>query len=248
MKSQFTPPRPLCLLMALTLCAPFSIAYAADTQPNSAEIGATKNRTEMNDIPPRLQWEANYGYCGETALISAGLYYGQYVSQFDARAIASPNVKQSKRGSQLLLGRNDGATAAQMRLKAVEWDSPTTANANRFLAWVKGNVVSGYPVIIGVYENFSQFENEEGAKAMANTTISFPSLAFLPQNQSPSLLPITLMTSLRSAITVFGRPMENRHIFTASSSEHFRRTAKRPMTSLDRCIHCLAAEKTMAWP
>ncbi|WP_460159810.1 hypothetical protein [Pseudomonas sp. S3_F07] len=164
MKSQFTPPRPLCLLMALTLCAPFSIAYAADTQPNSAEIGATKNRTEMNDIPPRLQWEANYGYCGETALISAGLYYGQYVSQFDARAIASPNVKQSKRGSQLLLGRNDGATAAQMRLKAVEWDSPTTANANRFLAWVKGNVVSGYPVIIGVYENFSQFENEEGGE------------------------------------------------------------------------------------
>ncbi|QHD06937.1 C39 family peptidase [Pseudomonas sp. R76] len=162
MKSHFTPPRPLCLLMALALCTPFSIAYAADTQSKPATITATKNGTQMNDIPPRLQWEANYGYCGETALISAGLYYGQYVSQFDARAIASPNTKQSKRGSQLLLGVNDGAAAAQMRLKAVEWDSVTTPNANKFLAWVKGNVVSGYPVIISVYENFSQFENEDG--------------------------------------------------------------------------------------
>ncbi|AEA68430.1 Hypothetical protein; putative exported protein [Pseudomonas brassicacearum subsp. brassicacearum NFM421] len=131
MKSQFTPPRPLCLLMALTLCAPFSIAYAADTQPNSAEIGATKNRTEMNDIPPRLQWEANYGYCGETALISAGLYYGQYVSQFDARAIASPNVKQSKRGSQLLLGRNDGATAAQMGYRPRRQDAAGSSDNRR---------------------------------------------------------------------------------------------------------------------
>ncbi len=162
MKSHLPPSGPRCLLMALALCGPFSIAHAADTRPNSADMNATKNGSHMNDIPPRLQWEANYGYCGETALISAGLYYGQYVSQFDARAIASPNAKQSKRGSQLLLGVNDGAAAAQMRLKAVEWDSVTTPNANKFLAWVKGNVVSGYPVIISVYENFSKFENEDG--------------------------------------------------------------------------------------
>lgn len=164
MKSPFTSPRPLCLLMALTLCAPVSIAHAADPQPNPAGISATKNGTQMNDIPPRLQWEANYGYCGETAFISAGLYYGQYVSQYNARKIASPNTKQSKRGSQLLLGVNDGAAAAQMHLKAVEWNSVTTPNANKFLAWVKGNVVSGYPVIISVYENFSQFENEDGGE------------------------------------------------------------------------------------
>ena len=40
-------------------------------------------------IPPRRQWEGNGGYCGETVMISAGLYYGQYVSQYDARAFAS---------------------------------------------------------------------------------------------------------------------------------------------------------------
>ena len=32
------------------------------------------------DIPPRFQWNANNGYCGETAFISVGLYYGQYCS------------------------------------------------------------------------------------------------------------------------------------------------------------------------
>src|SRR5262249_61085678 len=26
-----------------------------------------------NDIPPRLQWNATFGYCGETSFISAGL-------------------------------------------------------------------------------------------------------------------------------------------------------------------------------
>jgi len=28
------------------------------------------------DIPPRYQWNANNGYCGEVAFISVGLYYG----------------------------------------------------------------------------------------------------------------------------------------------------------------------------
>ncbi|SDT25220.1 hypothetical protein SAMN05216598_4644 [Pseudomonas asplenii] len=167
-KSQLVRPRPLCLLVALTLYVPLSTAHAADKQPNLADSSATKDSSKMNDIPPRLQWTANYGYCGETALISAGLYYGQYVSQFDTREIASPNVNQSKRGSQLLLGVNDGATAARMHLKSVEWDSVTTPNANKFLAWVKGNVLSGYPVIIGVYENLSRFEDSEDENAGDN--------------------------------------------------------------------------------
>lgn len=155
----------VCLLAALTLCASFSTVCAADTQVKPAETSAIKDRTHMNDIPPRFQWTANYGYCGETALISAGLYYGQYVSQFDARAIASPNTHQSRRGSQLLLGANDEAAAAKMRLNAVEWDSVTTPNANTFLAWVKGNVLSGHPVIIGVYENLSRFEDSDDENA-----------------------------------------------------------------------------------
>ncbi|MBV8491774.1 MAG: hypothetical protein JO199_14705, partial [Candidatus Eremiobacteraeota bacterium] len=42
-----------------------------------------------NAIPVRWQWMNNAGYCGETALIAAGLYYGQYTSQYVARQLAS---------------------------------------------------------------------------------------------------------------------------------------------------------------
>jgi hypothetical protein len=40
------------------------------------------------NIPTRLQWEENDGYCGEVSLISGGLYFGQYGSQFDTRVMA----------------------------------------------------------------------------------------------------------------------------------------------------------------
>lgn len=168
MKSHISQRGSWCLLATLALWTSFSTAYAAGTPASSVSIGAINGSSRMNDIPPRLQWEANYGYCGETALISAGLYYGQYASQFDTRAIASPGIKQSRRGSQLLLGVSDEAVAAHMRLKAVAWDSVTTQNADKFLAWVKGNVLSGYPVIIGVYENFSKFDDSEDEDAGDN--------------------------------------------------------------------------------
>lgn len=134
------------------LLALLSVAHAAHAAGPYAKV---------NDIPPRLQWTANYGYCGEVGLISAGLYYGQYVSQYDARAIASRNRDPSLRGSQLLLGVNDIYAAALMHLKAVPWDGGARANTNDFLTWVKANVASGYPVIIGVYENLRRFEDTE---------------------------------------------------------------------------------------
>ncbi len=104
---------------------------------------------QSNDIPPRLQWNHNSGYCGEVSLISAGLYYGQYISQYDTRAIATQGAPQNK--DQLLLGINDQYAATQMRLKFIEWQEETTTE--QFLAWVKQNVIRGFPVAIGVYTN-----------------------------------------------------------------------------------------------
>ena len=89
------------------------------------------------DIPPRLQWNANFGYCGEVSLISAGLYFGQYVSQYDARAIASNGAPQYLSGSQLLLGVNDQTAAAAMHLNALAWDESEGSGSQAFLAWVK---------------------------------------------------------------------------------------------------------------
>jgi hypothetical protein len=109
--------------------------------------------TTSIDISPRLEWDGNFGYCGEESLISAGLYYGQYISQYDVRAVASKNGPQNKKSSQLLLGINDQDTAAQLHLNVVEWNTSGETSTDQFLSWVKGRVTLGLPVAIGVFTN-----------------------------------------------------------------------------------------------
>jgi hypothetical protein len=125
-------------------------AMNASMQSNGAR------RAWLNDIGPRYQWENNYGYCGEVSFISAGLYYGQYVSQYDARAAAT-NAPQYDYRSQLLLGGTDMRAARNMHVAATEWDRKTEKNPQQFLAWVKQNVVLGNPVSIGIYTNDYRF-------------------------------------------------------------------------------------------
>lgn len=118
-----------------------------------------------NDLPPRLQWNENFGYCGEVSMISAGLYYGQYISQYTARAIASQNTPQYLTKSQLLLGINDQYAAAKMHLKAIAWNTSAEKKTQQFLTWIKKNVLEGYPVIIGIYTNEYLFYNKKNPKA-----------------------------------------------------------------------------------
>ena len=138
---------------------------AALTNPVSRVIAGTPiaatpaptTYTAGSKLPPRIQWDANYGYCGETAFISAGLNYGQYISQYDARALASKNARQGLESSQLLLGVNDVAAAKAMHLSATAFNTAQQPTAPAFLTWVKSNVTAGYPVVIGVFVNQSRF-------------------------------------------------------------------------------------------
>ena len=140
-------------LQNITLQNRSSTAYVA--------IGAHKTPSDAQrnllslDVKPRFQWTSNFGYCGEAALISAGLYYGQYVSQFDVRAFASRNEDQNKRSSQLLLGVNETTAANSLHLNIIKWDGD---GSKKFLTWVKKNIALRYPVVIGVYGNMSHFE------------------------------------------------------------------------------------------
>ena len=118
---------------------------------------AATTYTAGSRLPARIQWNANYGYCGETAFVSAGLHYGQYISQYDARAIASKNARQSLESSQLLLGVNDVAAAKAMHLNATAFNTAKQPTSRAFLTWVKSNVVAGSPVVIGVFANQSRF-------------------------------------------------------------------------------------------
>lgn len=102
----------------------------------------------MNDIPLRIQWDQGTGYCGETCFVSAGLYYGQYMSEGTVRQIA---------GGELLLGQNDDATASAIHLTHSCWNR---ADYRGFLNWIKTAVNNGHPVAIGVYMNESIFGSD----------------------------------------------------------------------------------------
>ena len=91
------------------------------------------------------------------SFISAGLNYGQYMSQYDARALASNNTRQNLTASQLLLGVNDVAAAKAMHLNAVPFNTAKQTSTAQFLTWVKTNVTAGYPVVVGVFMNQKRF-------------------------------------------------------------------------------------------
>lgn len=139
---------------------------AAQTAPVTSLAAQTKLRlapataatyTRNNPLPPRIQWNTNDGYCGEVSFINAGLYYGQYISQYDARALAGNNAPQNSTRSQLLLGVNDVSAAKAMHLTATPFNTATQTDTRAFLNWVKGNVTAGYPVAIGLYTNEFRF-------------------------------------------------------------------------------------------
>ncbi|MFM9035729.1 MAG: hypothetical protein ACKOQ4_15850 [Mycobacterium sp.] len=126
-------------------------------RPASRAAAPVTTYRVANPIPSRRQWYTNSGYCGEMSFVSAGLNYGQYMSQYDARALASNNGRQNLRSSQLLLGVNDVAAAKAMHLRAVPFNTAKQTGTAQFLSWVKSNVTAGYPVVIGVYMNQRSF-------------------------------------------------------------------------------------------
>lgn len=112
------------------------------------------------ELPPRKQWNANGGYCGETSLISAGMSFGQYCSQFTARQAASPRAKQSDPKSQLLVGVNDTRAVKAMKLDAQPFGAVGQNSTEDFLPWIKSCVARGHPTAIGVFLNASCFGEE----------------------------------------------------------------------------------------
>lgn len=136
-----------------------------------SKAGMISPKKIINPIPAREQWNNTNGYCGEVSLISAGLYYGQYVSQYDARRLANLFfTTKNKQLDQILIGYKGSSTKAnniiaslqQMHLNYEQFDNTTnpSQSTENFLIWVKKQVLEKYPVIIGVYENNSIFEEK----------------------------------------------------------------------------------------
>jgi type IX secretion system substrate protein/peptidase C39-like protein len=99
----------------------------------------------MLNIPPRIQWPNNNGYCGENSIQMCGLYYGNYISEFTCRNAAGTQ-------SQVLIYVNDTTALQAFSLNYVEWD-PTVNSPQyeSYLDWVKQYLNKKQPVIITVY-------------------------------------------------------------------------------------------------
>jgi len=137
---------------ALLVSIPALPAVAAPT-PSWFERGTP--------MAPRLQWNANDGYCGETSFISAGMLFGQYTSQWTARLLASPGVPQWESSSQLLLGTSSERRAARaMKLEARYFDSARQRSIPQYLTWVKKRFLRGDAVIIGVLNNTTTLDEQ----------------------------------------------------------------------------------------
>ncbi len=95
------------------------------------------------NIPPRIQWPNNDGYCGEMSIQSCGLYYGDYISEGLCRNVA---------GGEVLIYVNDTTALAILKLNFVEWDpNPPAPQYQNYLDWVKGYLNNNVPVIITLY-------------------------------------------------------------------------------------------------
>jgi hypothetical protein len=123
--------------LALQLCLAHCLAVAA------AALQVTL------PLPDRFQWNNFNGYCGETSFIQAGLYYGQYASQFDVRAMLSSSHSQH---AQLLLGPNQDqdSAASALRLNISTFAGSAPAD---FLSFAKAHLVQRHPVIFAVYNS-----------------------------------------------------------------------------------------------
>ena len=103
----------------------------------------------------REQWDANWGYCGETSFIAAGMTFGQYASQFTVRGLAAPGIPQAKAASQLLLGVNDEAAARAMHLTVSQYSGAGGTRGRsrvaRLISWMSDRIAEGARVVLGVY-------------------------------------------------------------------------------------------------
>lgn len=94
-------------------------------------------------IPPRLQWDDNNGYCGETSIQTLALYYGAWISQKTIRDIG---------GGEILLGDNMEPVLTTLGFDYESWDNnKESPQFENFMAWLKGHLLKGNPGIFAVY-------------------------------------------------------------------------------------------------
>ena len=140
----------LVYILCIVLSFYSQIAYAAEFSASWAVTNnSLPNGAKILNIPPRYMWgwgSGLAGYCGETSVQSALLYFGNYVSQ--------EHIFKAGNG-EFLIGVNDAVVINTMGLNYVQWSTNTQSQpqAVGFANWIKTQIDSGAPVIAGFYDD-----------------------------------------------------------------------------------------------
>ena len=90
------------------------------------------------------------GYCGETSIQSAGLYFGNWIS--------SERVRYAGGNAEVLVNVNAHTAATALKFTIARWNSGAKKPQNAaFVAWVKSQLAAGYPVVGAVYSAQGSF-------------------------------------------------------------------------------------------
>ena len=131
----------------------FSLLFAFSAATNSTtKGGAAKKYIFDSELPDRLQWIDNDGYCGEVSCVMALLKSGAYLSQYDVREISAVSSTDVQKSRFYLVGENDQHASELLKLGYIEYDHDVF-DSKVYLSWVKQMVRKGYSVTITVYMN-----------------------------------------------------------------------------------------------
>ncbi|UJR17106.1 hypothetical protein I4U23_004002 [Adineta vaga] len=110
------------------------------------------------NIPPRLQWDNDNGFCAETAIQSIGLYYGAWISQKLIRIINNGEYLLQK--TSIDDCRDPLHTLSVLHFIYNEWDwvNSSQPQFRSFCRWMKRSILYGHPVIFGVCLEGAGFE------------------------------------------------------------------------------------------
>ncbi|MDX2111870.1 MAG: hypothetical protein SFY80_16700 [Verrucomicrobiota bacterium] len=138
-------------------------------------------------IEPRLQWDNNSGYCGETSIQQAALHFGGYVSQHRIREIIDPSQQQD-----VWVPDHTVDVLTALRLTFTNWDSEKpTPQYQVFLNWMKTSLLAGHPVVFGVFvkdlssQEYDHIVLATGFSALSVSVFHEEDRLFFHDNYSP---------------------------------------------------------------
>ena len=96
------------------------------------------------DIPPRLQWRNDGGYCGSSTIQQISLYYGTYVSQSICRNIVNDEW--------VIVGINEDKVLKELSLEFDRWNTYQLIPQNKkYISWIKSNLQNNIPIMLCIY-------------------------------------------------------------------------------------------------